>query len=99
MHLHVNVYLEKIHFQEMFTFIKKVLDTPRDHGSLGNAHNSWARPHSNALCVFILSTSPGKELIYWSVAASSVFHYPLQMMSGNLQRRKLILMRFKLSPE
>lgn len=54
----------------MFTSIKKVLDTPRDHGHLGNAHNSWARPHSNALCVFILSICPGKELIYWSVAAS-----------------------------
>ena len=40
MHLHVNVYLEKIQFQEMFTSIKKVLDTPRDHGPLGTAHNS-----------------------------------------------------------
>ena len=70
MHLHVNVYLEKIQFQEMFTSIKKVLDTPRDHGPLGTAHNSWALPYSNAMCVFIPSISPGKELMYWSVAAS-----------------------------
>lgn len=40
MHLHANVYLEKIHFREIFASIKKVLDTPRDHGPLGTAHNS-----------------------------------------------------------
>ena len=40
MYLHANVYLEKIHFQEIFASIKKVLDTPRDQGPLGTAHNS-----------------------------------------------------------
>ena len=40
MYLHANVYLEKIHFQEIFASIKKVLDTPRDQGPLSTAHNS-----------------------------------------------------------